>query len=246
MPAAHYQYRRTHGLPRLRQNRTLRAPFITFALLVASVLMMAGAMWHPPAIEGSGEMSKGANATADWPPLTLIYRSDAAVVRLDYQDARRWRKEVVENSRDPSSVGTVMSFGDTTVRHHPANTVDASTGQASVYEEPVTGGIEVPERWLHPGFAAILQQKHFVASAGEAPDTVVYQQVIPAASCPAQEAGHPPIPQPAACETGDTYREVETWTFRTDVTPPMAIAGRSEADGQVQWRVEVVSVEPAP
>ncbi|MCO5178183.1 MAG: hypothetical protein M9890_14605, partial [Thermomicrobiales bacterium] len=67
-----------------------------------------------------------------------------------------------------------------------------------------------------------------------------------AVPCPIQEAGHPPMPQPAACDHGDTYREVESWTFRTDITPPMVISGYNEIDGKVVSTVEVLNVEPAP
>lgn len=224
-------------------------------LLVASVLVMAIVMSQYVAGSGSSLPSTDTQGSAflsesavrgDWPRLSVTYRMGNTVIRLDYEDARHWRKEILESRDDPALTGTVMEFDDSTYREHPADTIDASTGQASVYEEPVTGGIEVPERWLHPGFATVLQQKHFVASMGETTGIAVYRQVFPAVKCAVQEPGHPPIPQPAACEHGDTYREVETWTFRTDITPPMAITGRSEADGQVQWQVEVLSVERVP
>ena len=218
---------------------------IACALIAASVLMMAGAMWHSPVISDS-EASTGTLATAGWPPLAVTYRMDDTIARLDYQDARHWRKEVLESRGHPASVGTVMSFEDSTVRHYPVNTIDARTGQAAVEQDTLTDGIAVPERWLHPGFAAVLKYKHYVVSDGDTPQTLVYRQVFPAVKCAVQEPGRPPTPQPAPCAHSDTYREVETWTFRTDITPPMAIAGRSEAEGQVQWQVEVLSVERAP
>lgn len=208
----------------------VRSRIVAIALIAANVLIMAGSMR-----QGSGLADAGAN---DWPSLTVVYQSDGIIARLDYHDAYLWRKEILENRRDPTSVGTVMSFDRTVFRIHQDRAHD--------WRDTLADGTAVPERWLHPGFQSALEYRHFVVAEESLPGTLTYRQTIPAAACPLQEAGHPPIPQPAACEHGDTYREVETWTFRTDITPPMAIIGRSEADGQVQWQVEVLSVERVP
>lgn len=178
-------------------------------------------------------------AATDWQPVTITYQSDSTIARVEYRDTQYWRKEIIEDRRHPEAVGTVMSFGDQTYRQTQSDI-------ATDYEDTVTDGIAVPERWLHPGFEAVLQFTHYVAHTGDAPNTAVYAQVFPSVPCPVQEAGHPSMPQPAACDHGDTYREVESWTFRTDITPPMVIWGYNEVDGKVMSTVEVLSVEPAP
>lgn len=222
---------------------------LTIGVLIMTIAMSQYVAGHgssmSPVTVRDNEWLTTSLVTRDWSSLAVTYRMGNTVVRLDYQDAYHWRKEILENRDDSELAGTVMTFEDSTYREYPVNTIDKRTGQAFVYEETLTGGIEVPERWLHPGFLAVLIQNHFVSSDNNESGTLKVQQTL-TIPCTPQEPGHPPIPQPAACERSDTYREVETWTFRTDITPPMVIAGRSEADGQVQWQVEVLSVERAP
>lgn len=217
-----------------RSGHRYRHWLLAIASLLASLLVMALIMSRSAEAD-----SAKAQAGADWQPVTVTYRSGSTIAQLEYMDARHWRKEIIEDRLHPEAVGSVMSFGDQTFRQTQRDT-------ATAYEDTLTDGVAVPERWLHPGFDAVLQYKHYVASPGDAPNTIVYQQVFPTVPCPVQEVGHPRIPQPAACDHGNTYREVESWTFRTDITPPMVISGYNEIDGKIVSTVEVLSVEPVP
>jgi len=197
------------------------------------------------AIVTTPTVATGPEAPRDWPAMFVIYRTGDTIVRLEYQDAYQWRKEVIESPRDPEMVGKVMTVHDMTYTESIPNTVDRESREPATYTETLPSGKVAPERWLHPDYAQFLETKHFVASAGDVPNEIAYRQVwtVPCAPAPSATDSHPTIPQPAACDSGTTYEEVESYVFRTDVTPPIAVAGYTEVDGKMTWQFEVLEID---
>lgn len=189
-----------------------------------------------------------ANTASDWPAMTVVYRSDGTLVRLEYLDAHHWRKEILESTYNPEMVGKVITFDGMAYTESIPNTVNVESGNPALYTEVLPNGKEVPERWLRPEYTQSLEAKHFVVSAGDTSNEAVYRQVwtVPCPPAPNETDPHPPISQPAACDTGTTYAEVETYVFRTDVTPPLAIAAYTEVGGETTWQFEALEVDLSP
>lgn len=222
-------------------------------------LLVAGAFIYrasglPTASVGSGRQTGAAPPAApaspstsgvgDWPPMTVVYRVDGVEARLAYVNARQWRTDVLKNPAAPDMVGFVSIFDGTTYTDYTPNTVDLKTGQPAKMVRDLPDGVALPERWLRPDFATMLAQRNFVVSAFDG--RLQYRNTLTYA-CATPEPGRPALPnQPAACASGNTFDEVETYTFRTDVTPPIVSSFTIERDGKVISQAEIVSLDLTP
>lgn len=187
----------------------------------------------------SSTTARTVSTEGDWPALSVDYRTPHGRGHLEYTNAHDW------TARSP---GSVMTFSGTTLSHDAANTVFAN-GEPAIVHEDLHDGIAVPERWLHPRFAATLLFRNYAVTPGSTPQTLQFQMRWTAPCPPQSPPGTPDTPRPASCETPataatgtDTYTELETYIFRTDITPPLAILGTSEIDGVTTVLFEVLSV----
>ena len=193
-----------------------RSTVAPLALLLVSGLAIAGFA-----------IARPVKATSDepWPPMTLVYRVevrrhgaagpfDTEVWQVTYQGVHQWRKELLQNTADPTQVGSYTSYVGTTFTDYSAFL--KATVTTPNHDLPMA-----PEQWLIPGRDRVLEQQGYQKVAGADATHVNYvrTELLPCESNAAQRS----ITQPASCATAPTYQGRETIVYRTDLATPLPV-----------------------
>ncbi len=180
----------------------------------------------------------------DWPPFQMTYEefgypsgvsapptTDTWV--LTWHSLGRWEKQLIRSQANPQAVGDTYQFDGTRF------TVDLSLpGADDIAINHTDGAPVLPNSWLAPGRDSALASKGFRRSVDPTSNFVQYQRDV---TVPCSAAG--PDRHPTACATGTTFTRHETIVYTTTVSPPLPVELWDEVDGQVVWRVSVLSVE---
>lgn len=187
---------------------------------------------------------------SDWPEFYMRYRisealqNDAQVelqtleLELHYQNERQWRKLVVEGGGAGEDDGTVYMFdGDISTITTP-NVIDPETGKpvVSTFQLP---SILAPERWLRPDWADLLVERYQYRMDGGADENIVEYTRETANPC-----DNPDLKAlvPEVCSQAAGVELVETMVMRTDVQPPMPVAGTTTVGGELIWSFTVAEL----
>jgi hypothetical protein len=169
------------------------------------------------------------------------------VVKLSYQDERHWRKDVLVNELDREMEGLVITYDGSTHAQYIPNTFDPRTGEQQVITDEFPTGVVVPDRWLHPNFINLLRQKGFAEVTSVLPNRVTFSKTSTLDCAMFEGPIHAPLPNvPDQCDTAATFQETETYTFRTDVVPPIPVSATIAQGGTVTWSAEVLEVDMSP
>ncbi len=222
--------------------RIRRKSLIGTLILAAT---MVGALF---AVQGDPTTARPAMPAVDWPAMTLVYRvegkfrgidgpTDSRVFRLNYQGLYHWQKEQIEDSADPSMVGSTDSFEGTTNTFSTGNSDQIHS--IDDHEVPLA-----PEQWLVPGRDRWLVDKYgFTKRPGADANHVVYT-LTETLDCVPSDPANPTtrIPQPASCATSPTYQNTEEIVYRVDLDLPIPVEVTNRVGTEITRHVEVTQL----